>query len=142
MKGEYMRLPMTNLIIEKITNRKKIIRLIEPLTETEEWFIESMSNYLENFQCKKKYLGILKLYFWEKEPKTTIRMFLWRFDGNNGTDYLRRIFGDEPVPDFIIQDKAFSNKLCHAIICDPSNNSRDIDEEIILREKMLEKFEQ
>jgi hypothetical protein len=142
MKGEYMRLPMTNLTIEKITNRKKIIRTIKRLTETEEWFIESMSDYLEDFQCKKKYLGILKLYFWEKEPKTTIRMFLWRFDGNNGTDYLRRIFGDEPVPDFIIQDKAFSNKLCHAIICDPSNNSRDIDEEIILREKMLEKFEQ
>ena len=49
--------------------------------------------------------------------------------------------GDGEVPDFIIRNKEFSDKLCHAIICEPYFTSRDFEEEIELRDKMLEKFD-
>ena len=136
-----MKQTMKNITIE--SNRKqRILKPPQPLTEVETWFIESMNEHLTNFKCRKKFFGFYRSYLWEGQiPKISIRMFIFNFDGSNGTDYLRRIFGDGDVPDFIIRNKEFSDKLCHAIICEPCFNSRDLDEEFELRDKMLEKFD-
>jgi len=132
---------MSQLIIES-TRKRRNLKPPQPLTEVEAWFIESMTEFLANFKCRKKFFGFYRSYGWEGEtPKISIRLFLFNFDGKNGTDYLKKIFGDEPCPDFIIRDKEFSDKLCHAIICEPCFNSRDIDEEFELHEKMREKFD-
>ena len=136
-----MKQRMKNITIE--SNRKqRILKPPQPLAEVEAWFIKSMSEFLTNFKCRKRFFGFYRSYGWEgKVPKTSIRMFIFNFDGNNGTDYLRRIFGDDSIPDFIIRDKEFSEKLCFAIISEPCFNSRDFDEEIELHEKMKEKFD-
>ena len=136
-----MKQTMKNITIE--SNRKqRILKPPQPLTEVETWFIESMNEHLTNFKCRKRFFGFYRSYLWEGQiPKISIRMFIFNFDGSNGTDYLRRIFGDGDVPDFIIRNKEFSDKLCHAIICEPCCNSRDLDEEFELRDKMLEKFD-
>ena len=136
-----MKQTMKNITIE--SNRKqRILKPPQPLTEVETWFIESMNEHLTNFKCRKKFFGFYRSYLWEGQiPKISIRMFIFNFDGSNGTDYLRRIFGDGDVPDFIIRNKELSDKLCHAIICEPCFNSRDLDEEFELRDKMLEKFD-
>ena len=136
-----MKQTMKNITIES-NQQRRILKPPQPLTEVEAWFIESMSEFLTNFKCRKKFFGFYRTYGWEGEmPKISVRLFLFNFDGNNGTDYLKRIFGDEPCPDFIIRNKEFSDKLCHAIICEPCFNSRDIDEEFELHEKMREKFD-
>ena len=136
-----MKQTMKNITIES-NQQRRILKPPQPLTEVEAWFIESMSEFLTNFKCRKKFFGFYRTYGWEGEtPKISVRLFLFNFDGNNGTNYLKRIFGDEPCPDFIIRNKEFSDKLCHAIICEPCFNSRDIDEEIEIQERMLEKFD-
>ena len=136
-----MKQTMKNITIE--SNRKqRILKPPQALTEVEAWFIESMNEHLTNFKCRKRFFGFYRSYLWEGQiPKISIRMFIFNFDGNNGTDYLRRIFSDGEVPDFIIRNKEFSDKLCHAIICEPYFTSRDFEEEIELRDKMLEKFD-
>ena len=134
MKGS-----MQQLIINKKRNDPKKWHS-EPLSEVEEWFIESLESYLANFHCKRSFFGLVRTWQWIGEkPKTTIRMFLWNFDKDNGTDYLRRIFGDEPIPDFIRRDKDLSQSLCWAIIDDLPNNSRDFDD-MELFTKIDEKF--
>ena len=136
-----MKQTMKKLTIES-NQKRRILTPPQPLTEVEAWFIESMSEHLMNFKCRKKFFGFYRSYSWEGTiPKTSIRMFIFNFDGNNGTNYLSRIFGDELCPDLIIRNKEFSDKLCHAIICEPCFNSRDIDEEFEIHEKMREKFD-
>ena len=136
-----MKQTMKNITIES-NQQRRILKPPQPLTEVEAWFIESMSEHLTNFKCRKKFFGFYRSYGWEGEiPKVSIRMFIFNFDGKYGSNYLRQIFGNGDVPDFIIRNKEFSDKLCHAIICEPCFNSRDLDEEFELREKMLEKFD-
>ena len=149
MKGS-----MQQLIIDKRTrvSKKRRIKSLshadqwlqqqtEPLSDVEKWFIESLESYLENFHCKRSFFGFVRTWQWtDEKPKTTIRMFLWTFDKHNGTDYLRRIFGDEPVPDFILRNKNLSQKLCWAIIDDLPNNSRDFDDGPELFSKIEGKF--
>jgi hypothetical protein len=136
-----MKQTMKNITIES-NQQRRILKPPQPLTEVEAWFIESMSEFLTNFKCRKRFFGFYKTYGWEGEtPKISVRMFLFNFDGKNGTDYLKRIFGDDPCPEFIISNRELSEKLCHAIICEPCFNSRDIDEEIELHDRMLEKFD-
>ena len=111
------------------------------MSEVEEWFIESLESYLANFHCKRSFFGLVRTWQWIGEkPKTTIRMFLWNFDKDNGTDYLRRIFGDEPIPGFILGGIRISVRVSVGpLSTDLPNNSRDFDD-MELFTKIEEKF--
>ena len=83
---------------------KAQIRNNKPLTEKEEYLTEVLEDHLKNFQQKSYLFGLFNTYKWiAEQPKTSVRMLLWNFDSANGTQYLRQIFGDDPIPGFIMQ---------------------------------------
>ena len=66
-------------------------------------------------------------------------MLLWNFDSANGTQYLRQIFGDDPIPDFIMQNSSLRDRLCLVIVSNIEMNARDLDE-LELAYRIEEKF--
>ena len=133
---------MTEIIIETNDNENKKRELsYAPLTEIEKLFEKEINIYLKDFRCDKKFFGFYRSYYWEKSPKLSMRMVLFNFDGKHATNFMQSIFGDEPVPDFILRNKKLSNMLCHAVCCDSYFSKQDFDADMELRERMLEKFD-
>ena len=101
---------------------KAQIRNNKPLTEKEEYLTEVLEDHLKNFQQKSYLFGLFNTYKWTAEqPKTSVRMLLWNFDSANGTQYLRQIFGDDPIPDFIMQNSSLRDRLCLVIVSNIEN---------------------
>ena len=119
---------------------KAQIRNSKPLTEKEEYLTEVLEDHLKNFQQKSYLFGLFNTYKWTAEqPKTSVRMLLWNFDSANGTQYLRQIFGDDPIPDFIMQNSSLRDRLCLVIVSNIEMNARDLDE-LELAFRIEEKF--
>ena len=132
---------MTKIIIETNDSKNKIRKLSdEALTEVEQLFEEKITVFLTDFMCDKKFFGLYRSYYWKEEPKMSIRMFLFNFDGKHGTNYFQCIFGDNPLPHFMLRNKKLREKICHALFCEPSFRRETFDQEVDLRERMLEKF--
>ena len=85
---------------------------------------------------KKQKLYLLVLFF-----LTIINVFFEVFSLSLVIPVMQSIFGDEPVPDFILRNKELSNMLCHAVCCDSYFSKQDFDADMELRERMLEKFD-
>ena len=133
MKQTMKMLRISRPMKTRIINKK-------PLTEKEEYLTEVLEDYLKNFQQKSYFFGRFHTYKWiGEQPKTSVRMLLWNFDSANGTQYLRQIFGDEPIPDFIMLNSNLRDRLCLVIVSNIDMNARDLDElELALR--IEEKF--
>ena len=69
-----------------------------------------------------------------------MRLFLFQFDGEHGSNFLQCIFGEEPIPDFILKNEVLSDRICHAVCCDSYFSKQGFDADMELREKMLNKF--
>jgi hypothetical protein len=112
----------------------------KPLTEKEEYLTEILMDYLKNFRQKSYLFGRFKTYKWiGEQPRTSVRMLLWNFDSANGTQYLKQIFGDGPIPDFIMRNSCLRDRLCLVIVRNIEMNARDLDE-LDLAFKIEEKF--
>ena len=112
----------------------------KPLTEKEEYLTEVLEDHLKNFQQKSYLFGLFKTYKWiAEQPKTSVRMLLWNFDCAKGTQYLRQVFGDDPIPGFIMQNSSLRDRLCLVIVSNIEMNARDLDE-LELAYRIEEKF--